>query len=268
MGWGYGQGPAPKPPGLGSQKRGSASFGTLTSPLLPLKLGRMRASYPEVRPMSLSRKSEGDMGWAELREPALISSRPETSLRGRGGRSAAARGLQAHFGLPWGCLAARAGGCACAASTPVPAQHGGSIPSAGILVAFPLTCNSLSVTCPHFACPCPTTSLGMRASVSWLQGCGGDRAQPVLEGKAGKLLLRFHLQLQLELLSKQSPSACHGLTSWQGWGSQQPSLSEGCPEHSWLLTPCQGPGRCGSRGAAKPTSTPALVMSSPTQRSE
>lgn len=33
--------------------------------------------------MSLSRKSEGDMGLAELREPALISSRPETSLWGR-----------------------------------------------------------------------------------------------------------------------------------------------------------------------------------------
>lgn len=56
---------------------------------LPLKLGRIRASYPDVRPISLSRKSEGDMGLGELREAALISSRPETSLPGGGARLAA-----------------------------------------------------------------------------------------------------------------------------------------------------------------------------------
>lgn len=57
---------------------------------LPLKLGRIRASYPDVRPMSLSRKSEGDMGWGALREWDLISSLPETSLRAEGGAQLAA----------------------------------------------------------------------------------------------------------------------------------------------------------------------------------
>lgn len=266
--WGQrdvGHGPAPKPLGLGSHEYGSARFGALTSSLLPLKLGRMRASYPEVRPISLSRKSEGDMGLGEPREPALISSRPETSLRGRGGRSAAVcwhQGSAGTFWQPVGTLSCQ-GRCACAASTPVPSQHAGGIPSfCWDPAASPLTCNSLSSSCPHFSCPCSTTSLGMEGTVppgsKAVLGTGHNQSW---RGKAGKLLLRFHLQLQLELLSNHTLP----VVAWGDWGTQRPCLSEVSRAQ---LTPCQGPGRCGRRGAVKPTSTPAMVMSSPTQHSE
>lgn len=189
--WGQrdvGHGPAPKPLGLGSHEYGSARFGALTSSLLPLKLGRMRASYPEVRPISLSRKSEGDMGLGEPREPALISSRPETSLRGRGGRSAAVcwhQGSAGTFWQPVGTLSCQ-GRCACAASTPVPSQHAGGIPS---------FCWDRAGFSPHLQQPeflMPTFFLSLLHhipwhggdSASWLQGCAGDRAQPELEGES------------------------------------------------------------------------------------
>lgn len=46
---------------------------------VPLKLGRMRASYPDVLPMSLSRKSEGDSCGPALLA-GFISSLQELSL--------------------------------------------------------------------------------------------------------------------------------------------------------------------------------------------
>lgn len=51
---------------------------------LPLKLGLMRASYPDVLPMSLSRKSEGDSCGPALLG-GFISSLQELSLT-QGGR--------------------------------------------------------------------------------------------------------------------------------------------------------------------------------------
>ena len=42
--------------------RESVSYESERNVFLPLKLGLILASYPEVLPMSLSRKSEGDMG--------------------------------------------------------------------------------------------------------------------------------------------------------------------------------------------------------------
>lgn len=55
--------------------------------------------------------------------------------------------------------------------------------------------------------------------------CSVPGSVPVLEGESREKL-RFHLQLQLEPLSKQSHTACHGLVAWGGWGTQQPCLSE------------------------------------------
>lgn len=48
-------------------------------PHVPLKLGLMRASYPDVLPMSLSRKSEGDICGPALLE-GFVSSLQELSL--------------------------------------------------------------------------------------------------------------------------------------------------------------------------------------------
>lgn len=52
---------------------------------VPLKLGLMRASYPDVFPMSLSRKSEGD-SWGPALPGGFISSLQELSLTLPGGR--------------------------------------------------------------------------------------------------------------------------------------------------------------------------------------
>lgn len=49
---------------------------------LPLKLGLILASYPDVLPINLSRKSEGDIG--ALRDRALSVSFVATKLQTRG----------------------------------------------------------------------------------------------------------------------------------------------------------------------------------------
>lgn len=49
---------------------------------LPLKLGLILASYPDVRPISLSKKSEGDMSWDPL-GPDLTSSFAKATLGNR-----------------------------------------------------------------------------------------------------------------------------------------------------------------------------------------
>lgn len=61
-----------------SKRGGDSVYG----PLLPLKLGLILASYPDVRPISLSKKSEGDMGWDPL-GPDLTSSFAKATLDGR-----------------------------------------------------------------------------------------------------------------------------------------------------------------------------------------
>lgn len=48
---------------------------------MPLKLGRIRASYPDVRPISLSRKSEGDIADEGSRPDILSYSCPAVILR-------------------------------------------------------------------------------------------------------------------------------------------------------------------------------------------
>lgn len=58
----------------------------------PLKLGLIRASYPDVRPMSESRKSDGDMLEEDLESYSLAStSLEQTHRRGRAGAHAHAR---------------------------------------------------------------------------------------------------------------------------------------------------------------------------------
>lgn len=52
---------------------------------VPLKLGLIRASYPDVFPMSLSRKSEGD-SWGPALPGGFISSLQELSLTLPGGK--------------------------------------------------------------------------------------------------------------------------------------------------------------------------------------
>lgn len=54
---------------------------------IPLKFGLMRASYPDVRPISLSRKSDGDGGltallgnFISLQEPGLKGRKGETGV--------------------------------------------------------------------------------------------------------------------------------------------------------------------------------------------
>lgn len=60
-------------------------WGSERQDYLPLKLGLILASYPEVLPMSLSRKSDGDMG-LEADRAASASLEAARLRKERGGR--------------------------------------------------------------------------------------------------------------------------------------------------------------------------------------
>jgi len=157
---------------------------------LPLKLGRIRASYPDVRPISLSRKSEGDMGWDDLREAAFISSRPETSLWGRGARLVACwhQGSAGTFRHPARIASCRGSGCARAASAPVPSQRTDpGTPSSCRCdpSGFPLACHSQSATCPPSACP-PASRVPWHGVQHWVPP--GSRAAAGTERSGNGLL--------------------------------------------------------------------------------